>query len=151
MLTIRRATPADVADAERIITAALAEHGIAFDREGRDADIVHFGGRADHDDFVAEDDRRAVGVVSVGPHGDAGVAWISKLFVAREARRRGVGRALMDAAHDAARARGYTSVALRTYVVFASAMRLYESLGYVRREMHSADDVVYARTLTADR
>jgi putative acetyltransferase len=144
---IRSATKEDRLIAARIIRGALAEHGIVFEEDGRDADVKAFGSRDDHDDFVAETDGRPVGVVSVGPHGAPGVAWISKLFVAREARRRGVGRALMEAAHAAARARGYREIALRTRVVFLDAIRLYEELGYARRDVAAAGDVVYYITL----
>ena len=97
--------------------------------------MATFGGKPEHDDFVAWPRARpALGVASVGPQGDEGVAWISKVFVAKEARRRGVGRALLDAAHEAARSRGFREVGLRTRVIFREAIALYESAGYVRRE-----------------
>lgn len=127
---LRRATPADAPAASRIIASALAEHALPFEPQGRDADVALFGARADHDDFVMEKDGAVVGVVSVGPHGDPGVAWVSKLFVAREARRGGVGRALLGAAHDAARARGYVTVGLRSRRVFREALALYAAEGY---------------------
>ena len=108
-------------------------------------------GKGEQDDLVAVDasSGRAIGVASVGPQGDEGVAWVSKVFVARAARRRGVGRALMNALHDAARARGYREIGLRTRVVFVEAIALYEAHGYARREDPSAvlesGDVVYYR------
>jgi GNAT superfamily N-acetyltransferase len=148
---LRRATPADVSAAQRIIAAALAEHDLPFEPEGRDADVAFFGGRADHDDFVAEQHGAVVGLVSVGPHGDPGVAWVSKLFVARDARRGGVGRALLRAAHDAARARGYETVGLRSRRVFREALALYASEGYAPREpadpalLEPGDVVLYRR------
>jgi len=146
-MRIRRATSSDAEHAAAIISTALAEHGVTFDADGRDADVKLFGARADHDDFVAENDGVALGVVSVGPNGDRGVAWVSKLFVVRDARSHGVGTALMHAAHEAARARGYHEVGLRTRVVFASAIRLYEHLGYARRPdpriMETGDVVLY--------
>jgi GNAT superfamily N-acetyltransferase len=130
---IRRASPVDVSVAEAIIAGALAGYGLPFEPEGRDADVRSFGARADHDDFVAELDfpRLPVGVASVGPHGDDGVAWLSKVFVSQDARGLGLGRALLRAAHDAARARGYRRVGLRTRAVFREAIALYESEGYV--------------------
>ncbi|HSO34904.1 MAG TPA: GNAT family N-acetyltransferase [Labilithrix sp.] len=150
MLTLRRATPADAPQAARIIGDALAEYGLPFEPEGRDADVATFGAKADHDDIVAEDEGRVLGVASVGPQGAAGMAWVSKVFVAKDARRRGVGRALLEEVHDAARARGYRGVGLRTRVIFVEAIALYEAFGYVRRDDPAAlapGDVVYYRAL----
>ena len=150
MLRLRRATPADAPQAARIIGEALAEYGLPFEPEGRDADVATFGGKADHDDLVAEDERRVLGVASVGPQGAPGMAWVSKVFVAKDARRRGVGRALLEHVHDAARARGYVEVGLRTRLVFVEAIALYEGFGYVRRVDPAAlapGDVVFYRAL----
>jgi GNAT superfamily N-acetyltransferase len=147
---LRRATAADVNVAMEMIRAALAEYALPFEPEGRDGDVARFGSRVDHDDFVAELDGRPVGVASVGPHGDAGVAWVSKVFVAREARGRGAGRELLRAAHDAARARGYQRVGLRTRTVFREAIALYESEGYAKAGSDPAldsGDLVYFRPL----
>jgi len=147
----RRATPKDADVAQALIGAALADYGIVFEPDGRDADVRLFGVRADHDDFVATIDDEPVGVVSVGPHGDEGVAWVSKLFVARHARRAGVGRSLLRTAHDAARARGYRRIGLRTRVVFREAIALYESEGYraVTRDpaVLESGDLVFLRDL----
>jgi putative acetyltransferase len=130
MLTLRPATSADAPRAAELIAGALAEFGLPFDAEGRDADVKSFGSRPDHDDLVAEDDGQFVGVVSVGPHGDPGVAWISKVFVVATARRHGIGQRLLDAAVEAARARGYREIGLRTRLVFRDAIRLYEKNGW---------------------
>jgi putative acetyltransferase len=147
-MLIRRARPEDAGEAARIIAGALGEYGLPFEPEGRDADVASFGARPDHDDLVAErEDGTAIGVVSVGPQGALGVAWISKLFVAREGRRLGVGRALLERAHDAARARGYASVGLRTRVVFREAVALYETAGYTRGAAAADEDLVYFRPL----
>ena len=134
-LSVRSASERDAEAAATIIAGALAEYGLPFEPDGRDADVATFGSKAEHDDFVAEDraSGRALGIASVGPQGDEGVAWISKVFVAKEARRRGVGRALLEAAHAAARSRGYREVGLRTRVIFREAIALYESAGYVKR------------------
>jgi putative acetyltransferase len=151
-VSIRRATSTDAAVAARIIEGALAEYGLPFEPEGRDADVATFGDKAEHDEFVAEDAASgvALGVASVGPQGDEGLAWISKVFVAKEARRRGVGRALLEAAHAAARSRGFRQVGLRTRLVFREAIALYEAAGYTRRDDPAAispGDVVYYRQL----
>jgi ribosomal protein S18 acetylase RimI-like enzyme len=147
VVTLRRATVADAGAAERIIAAALAEYRLSFEPDGRDADVKSFGARPYHDDLVATDDAGAVvGIASVGPHGEDALAWVSKVFVSREARRRGIGRALLEALHVAARARGYVRVGLRTRVQFHEAIALYESLGY-EVEGERGGDLVYFRTL----
>lgn len=151
MLELRRANAEHAVDAARIIGAALAEYGLPFEPEGRDADVATFGSRPGQDDFVVVDDGKVIGVASVGAQGAEGVAWISKVFVAKEARRRGAGRKLLEAAHDAARARGYREVGLRTRKLFVEAIALYEAHGYTRRDdpgrVLESGDVVYYRSL----
>jgi putative acetyltransferase len=148
---IRRATPADVSVAVAIIEGALADYGLPFEPDGRDADVRRFGARADNDDFVGVLDGVPAGIASVGPHGDEGVAWISKVFVAKAARKQGLGRALLMATHDAARARGFSRVGLRTRRLFREAIALYESEGYTPANGDPAvfdpGDVVYFRLL----
>jgi ribosomal protein S18 acetylase RimI-like enzyme len=63
----------------------------------------------------------------------AGRTWIlNDLFVAPEARRLGVARMLILAAHDHARETGALRVILSTAHSNQSAQALYESIGYVR-------------------
>src|SRR5262245_44496736 len=57
---------------------------------------------------------------------------LNDLFVAPAARRGGVARALLEAAHAFARARGAVRVSLETAVDNLGAQALYESLGYAR-------------------
>ena len=150
---VRRATPADAKVAATIIAGALAEYGLPFEPEGRDADVATFGAIEENDDFVAIDGAsgQPIGVASIGPQGTDGVGWVSKVFVTKDARRRGAGRALMAALHEAARGRGYEEVGLRTRVVFREAIALYEAHGYATREEPSAvltsGDLVYYRRL----
>jgi GNAT superfamily N-acetyltransferase len=145
--SLRPATPTDTAAAARIIAAALAEHALPFEPEGRDADVATFGAKPDVRDLVAEIDGAVVGLVSVGAHDTPGVAWLSKLFVERSARGNGIGRALLGAAHDAARAAGFRTVGLRTRTHFVQAMGLYAAEGYTAREdprvIESGDVVMY--------
>jgi ribosomal protein S18 acetylase RimI-like enzyme len=61
--------------------------------------------------------------------------WIlNDLFVAPEARRRGVGKALMERARAFAAASGAIEMRLETAVTNASAQALYESIGWQRDE-----------------
>ena len=57
-------------------------------------------------------------------------AWIYDIEVDASRRGAGLGRALMEALHDAARDLGATSVALNVFGQNTAAIRLYESLGY---------------------
>jgi GNAT superfamily N-acetyltransferase len=148
--SLRRATPADAAVAAEIIATALAEHSLPFEPEGRDADVATFGSKPDVNDLVAEMDEEIVGVVSIGPQDTPGVAWLSKLFVAKRARGHGIGRALLRAAHEAARAAGFHTVGLRTRRIFTEAVGLYTAEGYQPREdarVIEAGDVVMLRSL----
>ena len=148
MLTLRRATAADAPAAARVIAEALAEYGLPFEPEGRDADVATFGGASQRDDFVVHDGADVVGLGSVGPQGAPGRAWISKVFVDRAARRQGAGRLLMNALHDAARAAGCHEVGLRSRVVFEPALAMYAAFGYARRDedgplLETGDVVLY--------
>ena len=75
---------------------------------------------------VALDGDEPVGVVNLGVRGDRG--WIGGLGVVPHARRRGVGRALMDAVLEA----GPPLVTLEVLEQNEPALRLYESLGFRR-------------------
>jgi GNAT superfamily N-acetyltransferase len=55
---------------------------------------------------------------------------VSDIVVAPEAEGRGVGRALMEAAEDWARGRGYRLLSLHVFEANARARALYERLGY---------------------
>jgi putative acetyltransferase len=148
--SLRRATADDAAAAARIIASALAEHELPFEPEGRDADVATFGAKDDVRDLVAEIDGVVVGVVSVGAQDTPGVAWVSKLFVEKSARGNGIGRALLSAAHDAARTAGFHTVGLRTRRIFTEALGLYAAEGYRPREdprVIEEGDVVMYRSL----
>jgi ribosomal protein S18 acetylase RimI-like enzyme len=85
--------------------------------------------------LVAERDGRLIGFVRVvqpvpvdsGAH----VRQIQGLAVDPAERRRGLGRALLDAAFNEARRQGAIRITLRVMSVNTKARRLYESLGFV--------------------
>lgn len=78
--------------------------------------------------WVAEDDGRLVGFVACEIFEDAFHVW--ELGVAREAQRRGLGRALMQAAIDEARRRGCRAVTLNTFRDVAWNGPFYARLGF---------------------
>jgi putative acetyltransferase len=152
--TIRRATPADVAACAALVFAALREHGIEPEPDGADRDVFGLGSRGDlgarYVDLVAERPGGAiVGVACLEPWDSGG--WISKLFVAPEARGEGVGRALLGRLLDLARAEGLTVVGLRTRTVFTSAVRLYEAAGFTRQDEGPHAEALVQRGVGEDR
>lgn len=99
------------------------------------------GGRAARTRVLValDGDRDVVGTVTYAEHGapdahvaEAGEAEIRMLAVAQDARRRGVGTALVDACIDLARSSGARRVRLSTEPEMTAAHRLYERLGFVR-------------------
>jgi ribosomal protein S18 acetylase RimI-like enzyme len=65
--------------------------------------------------------------------------WIEDLFVAGAARRRGVGRALVQLACERARARAAVRIELDTNETNTTALALYESLGFsAKSKAHGA-------------
>jgi len=111
--------------------------------------------------LVAEDGGEIVGYVAVGRatrlESNRHVADIRGLAVAPDHQGRGIGRALVHAALDAARERGARKVTLRVLGPNAPARALYESCGFVvegvRRDEflldgRYVDDVLMARHLS---
>jgi GNAT superfamily N-acetyltransferase len=84
--------------------------------------------------LVAEDERgRPLGFIHVTEEQDyyAGACGhIGDVVVAREARGRGVGTALLAAAEQWARARGYRLLTLNVFIDNAAARSVYERAGY---------------------
>ena len=88
--------------------------------------------------FVAEIDGRAVGYVNLvyapehGPFAGSGLPEISDFNVIAPYRRQGVGKALMDAAEEAA-ARDYEAVTIGVglHSCYGSAQRMYVKRGYI--------------------
>lgn len=95
--------------------------------------------------FVMTEGDRPLGVINFSPEDEPEcdiVDWkdwdgrflvASRLAVAPEIQKQGVGRSLMDFAEDFARRGGYTSLRLLAYKGNSSLLRWYEMLGYERR------------------
>ncbi|HEY3560820.1 MAG TPA: GNAT family N-acetyltransferase [Kribbella sp.] len=96
--------------------------------------------------LVAEYDGAVVGYVRLQekyPFSEgAGVLAINGIAVAADARRRGVGNALMTAATEEARRRGARKITLHVHGGNAPARRLYERHGYVLEGTHTAEFII---------
>ena len=84
--------------------------------------------------FLAEADGRPVGMMMLEPFGN-GVAEPFKFGVLEAYRNRGMGRALMEATIDAARAMGVRTLVLTSHHSLKAALHIYESYGF-RYEEH---------------
>ncbi|MFO0972255.1 MAG: GNAT family N-acetyltransferase [Phycisphaerae bacterium] len=79
--------------------------------------------------LLARCDGEPVGCVALRPI-DATTAELKRLYVRPDARGRGLGRALTEAAIAAARAMGYAAIRLDTLKSMVEANRLYDALGF---------------------
>lgn len=76
-----------------------------------------------------------VGYVGAFHHRAQKIGHVFTLNVHLKERRRGLGRALMEACHDRLRAMGIRRVILEVNVQNDAALALYERLGYERAEL----------------
>ncbi|SDM35787.1 N-acetylglutamate synthase, GNAT family [Microbacterium azadirachtae] len=136
---IRRADPSEYAEIDRVVDAAYAHdygasgggdpmHRSAVRAEGFD---VWIATGADGGILGSVTTRRAGGDPLHEDFGD-GDADLRLLAVAPDARRQGIGAALMRHAIRQAGADGFDAVALKTGPAMHGAHRLYETLGFDR-------------------
>jgi ribosomal protein S18 acetylase RimI-like enzyme len=135
-ITVRRATAADAGEVARLFDLyrqfyeQAADPGLARRFIGERLD------RKESTIFVAERDGALVGFTQLYPTfcsvAAAPIFVLYDLFVAQEARRGGIARALMRAATDHAKEAGAVRLELATARTNQAGQRLYESLGWVR-------------------
>jgi ribosomal protein S18 acetylase RimI-like enzyme len=86
--------------------------------------------------FFAVEGDEVLGTCAAIPHGD-GVFEMAKLAVAPSARGKGIGRQLARSAIDFARGAGAKKVVLESNHKLATAVKLYESMGFVHAPLPS--------------
>jgi len=135
---VRPLCRSDAPAAAALIRAAFAAQPVVLDppasalgvtAEGLVAHLSRAGGA------VADSDGRVVGIVLW--EADAEVLQVSRLAVDPEARRRGIARALLAAAEDAARQHGFARVRLGTRLVLAGNRKLFAGRGFVEVARHA--------------
>ena len=138
---VRRATPADLDLVAPLFDAYRQFYACSPDLELARRFIGERLERGESVIFVAVVDGKGVGFVQLYPTFTsigARRAWIlNDLFVSSEARRRGVGRALMDAAKRMAEETGAAWLELATARDNARAQALYQSCGYKLDEVYN--------------
>ena len=141
---IRDARPDELDEVARLILAANQEYAPLFPAhrwEFYAADITDVRGRLGESELiVAEAGERVLGSVTFYPTGsESGERWPSEwagirlLAVHPDARRLGLGRALMDECLLRCRQRGISTIGLHTTEAMALAKAMYERMGFVRR------------------
>ena len=99
--------------------------------------------------WIAVAGARGIGCVALRPI-DASDAEVKRMFVAQEWRGRGVGRALLRALIDGARARGHATLRLGTLHDMDAAQALYRSVGFRPIERYRPDELVDTRFFELD-
>ena len=113
-----------------LIDQACFPPGISYSRTELGRFIAHRQSRT----WVAEDGREIVGFLIANRHPMQPLAHIITIDVIEPWRRRGVGRALMDAAENWAREQRLKAVALETAEHNRPAQKFYAARGYVKHE-----------------
>jgi ribosomal protein S18 acetylase RimI-like enzyme len=133
---VRAATPSDLHELSRLFDAYRVFYRQPSDPAAAERFLRERFARRDSHLFVAPTGDRLAGFTQLYPSlssvSMARIFVLNDLYVDAAARRSGVGRALIEAAHAFARSQGAVRVSLETAVDNASAQRLYESLGYIR-------------------
>ena len=133
-VTIRPAAPGD-AEAAAALMAQLAEHASGTPADGVQDRLCQILKEPSQAIFVAQDEvGHVIGLLTVGRqqslwHSGAS-ALIQELVVDRAARRRGVGRALIQAAIEWARAAGCSEIGVSTELDNQDAQAFYRRTGF---------------------
>ena len=131
---IRRGTMPDLPRIAELFEAYRQFYGQAPDPDGARAFLRERLQAGDSAILIAERDRRFVGFAQLYPSFSSTAMkrlWIlNDLFVAPAHRRGGVGRALMAAAEDLARATSARGLVLATQKTNATAKALYQACGW---------------------
>jgi putative acetyltransferase len=149
VLDIRKARLPHQANRVRaLLEAYVLELGVDLGFQGFSEELADLGGAYPSPGglWLAWRARTAVGAVGLRPLAE-GYAELKRLFVLKEARGAGVGRALVERALGAARAGGFRGVRLDTLQGMDAAQALYASLGFVPVRAYRENPLPGARFL----
>jgi ribosomal protein S18 acetylase RimI-like enzyme len=138
-MTVSAVVAADLADLIRLFAGYLRFYQVPRDEADIAAFLEQRLQRGDSQLFIARDEQGAAqGFVQLYPFQSSLAlepAWLlSDLYVDENARRSGIGEALMNAARAHAEAAGACGLQLETAKTNLAGQSLYERLGYVRDE-----------------
>lgn len=135
-MTVRRATPADLA---AIQTIARAAYAIYVERMGRDPApmVADFAGQIAAGQVHVLDDEGVAGYAVIYPRGDH--LHLENVAVDPARQGGGLGRRLLAFVEDEAKRRGLATVELYTNIHMSENQRLYPALGYVETGRRTED------------
>jgi putative acetyltransferase len=129
----RSATNSDRPAIEALVFGVLAEYGLVHDPIGVDSDLANietnYIARGGSFDVLIDDAGAIVGTIGLYPEGH-GVCELRKMYLAKEHRGGGRGRALLEHAIARARALGFRRIELETNSRLVEAIRLYTRYGF---------------------
>jgi L-amino acid N-acyltransferase YncA len=138
--TVRAAVAADAPEMARIYNQGIAERVATFETREKTADELAALIESEALTLVAERDGVVVAFVKVAPYDDASHYYAgigeATLYVNRDARRSGVGRALMEAIADAAEEHGYYKLVGKIFTSNSPSIALVEACGWREVGVH---------------
>ncbi|MFN8485425.1 MAG: arsinothricin resistance N-acetyltransferase ArsN1 family A [Anaerolineae bacterium] len=156
-LTARPATPGDAPDIARIYNEGIADRVATFETRPRTPDDILAWFDGVHPIVVVEDEGRVVAWAATSTYRPrecyAGIAEFS-VYVAREGRGKGAGRAAMLALIEAAEAAGFWKLVSRVFPENTASLALLRSVGFRevgRYEKHARLDGVWRDVVIVER
>ncbi|MDK2980181.1 MAG: hypothetical protein PWQ55_528 [Chloroflexota bacterium] len=147
-ITFASFQPADQTAVKTLVLAGLAEHwgrlDPALNPDLNDIAVSYHGAFF----LVAKEDGRVVGCGALVPH-DAHTAEIKRMSVAADLRRRGLGRRILQALCEEAKARGFRRIILETTETWDEVIAFYLAFGF-QVTHHQDGDVYFALELPQD-
>lgn len=151
----RPATNLDRSAIESLVFRVLREYGLEPDPAGTDADLSDieavYAGAGGIFDVLMDGAGEVIGTVAVF-RVDSRTCELRKMYLARGARGRGLGRMLLEHALQRAAVLGFRRIVLETASVLREAVALYESRGFLRHDpghMAARCDAAYYLDLDA--
>ncbi len=133
-IRIRKATPEDNAEVVALAFEIMRSVGIEPDPESIDLALAQVGNthKTLSIDFIAIDRDRPIGVIILKRISST-VGEVTGFYVHPDYQGQGIGRRMLNSALSAATETGYEQIILTTNKNLTAAIKLYESLGWVRQ------------------
>lgn len=131
-ITIRKATDDDIDELITLIEKIFTEYDMEFVLEDELPDFVDFNNHyhSEHELLVAEHKETGLLAGCTALKMEDGILRLSRVYVRRKDRGRGIGKMLVREAEQRARKRGSTMIHLWTDTRFERAHTFYKKLGY---------------------